>query len=157
MSARIKETLLRFWRIEPLPNPATPVQREPAHAGGAVHEDMGRLCGSAAYPKLLAEFALPNSAEAVARSPYWREVSSEPVRSILRRLKAQGILIEPADPRARICRDRDESDLRMLCLDTGLPPTGSADELVDRLLALDPTGWLLGFAGELLQCSERAQ
>jgi hypothetical protein len=72
-------------------------------------------------------------------------------------LKAQGILIEPVDPRARICRDRDESDLRMLCLDTGLPPTGSADELVDRLLALDPTGWLLGFAGELLQCSERAQ
>jgi hypothetical protein len=72
-------------------------------------------------------------------------------------LKAQGILIEPIDPRARMCRDRDESDLRMLCVDHGLPPTGSAEELVDRLLAVDPTGWLLGFAGELLQCSEWAQ
>jgi hypothetical protein len=157
MSARIKETLFRFWRIEPLPNPGTPVQRELAEAGGVAHGDVGRLCSSPAYRKLLAEFALPNSAEAVARSPHWKEVFSEPVRSILRRLKAQGILIEPIDPRARMCRDRDESDLRMLCVDHGLPPTGSADELVDRLLAVDPTGWLLGFAGELLQCSEWAQ
>jgi hypothetical protein len=53
-----------------------------------------------------------------------------------------------------MCLDRDESDLRMLCIEQGLAPTGSADELVDRLLAIDPTGWLLGYAGELLQCSE---
>jgi hypothetical protein len=159
MNARIKETLFRFWRIEPPSNLGTQVRRDVAEspAEGTAHRDLGRLCNSPSYRRLLAEFARPNSAEAVARSPYWKEVFSEPVRVILRRLKAQGILIEPVDPRARMCRDRDESDLRMLCLEHGLPPTGSADELVDRLLAIDPTGWLLGFAGELLQCSEWAQ
>jgi hypothetical protein len=44
----------------------------------------------------------------------------------------------------------------MLCLEFGLPPTGSIDQLVDRLLTIDPTGWLLGYAGELLQCSDVA-
>jgi hypothetical protein len=149
MSARIKETLYRFWRIDPPPAPGTQAPR-----GAAPAADLGRLCNSPSYRKLLAEFALPNSAEAVTRSPYWKEVFSEPVRSILRRLREQGVLIEPIDPRARMCRDRDESDLRLLCVEHGLQPTGSAAELVDRLLTIDPTAWLLGYAGELLQCSE---
>jgi hypothetical protein len=159
MSARIKETLFRFWRIEPPSNVGSQVQRDIAEAadGGIAHRDVRRLCNLPSYQKLLAEFARPNSAAAVARSPYWKEAFSEPVRSILHRLKAQGILIEPVDPRARMCRDRDESDLRMLCIEHGLQPTGSTDDLVDRLLAIDPTGWLLGYAGELLQCSELAQ
>jgi hypothetical protein len=54
-------------------------------------------------------------------------------------------------------RDRDESDLRLLCVEHGLQPTGNAEELVDRLLGIDPTAWLLGYAGELLQCSEWAK
>jgi hypothetical protein len=153
MSARIKETLFRFWRIEPPSDLGAQVPRDGAEAAAGI----GRLCNSPSYRKLLAEFALPNSAAAVARSPYWKEVFSEPVRSILRRLRAQGILVEPVDPRARMSRDRDESDLRMLCIEHGLQPTGTADELVDRLLAIDPTAWLLGYAGELLQCSEWAQ
>jgi hypothetical protein len=45
----------------------------------------------------------------------------------------------------------------MLCIEHGLQPTGSVGDLVDRLLAIDPSGWLLGYAGELLQCSELAQ
>lgn len=76
------------------------------------------------------------------------------VRTVLGRLKAQGLLVEPDNPRARICRDRDESDLRILCLEHGLQPTGNADQLADRLLTIDPTGWLLGYAEELLQCAE---
>jgi hypothetical protein len=75
---------------------------------------------------------------------------------VLGRLKEQGLLVEPNNPRARMCLDRDESDLRLLCLEHGLQPTGSADQLADRLLTLDPTGWLLGYAGELLQCAEFA-
>jgi hypothetical protein len=159
MSARIKETLFRFWGIEPPLNPDAQAQRDVAQAaaGEIAHTDAGRLCNSPSYRKLLAEFVLPNSAEAVARSPYWKEVFSEPVRSILRRLKAQGILSEPIDPRARMCRGRDESDLRLLCVEHGLQPTGSVDELVDRLLGIDPTAWLLGYAGELLQCSDWAK
>jgi hypothetical protein len=157
MSARIKETLFRFWRIDPPRALGMQVPRHDDEAGSAPAADLGRLCNSPSYRKLLAEFALPNSAEAVARSPYWNEVFSEPVRSILRRLKAQGVLIEPIDPRARMCLDRDESDLRLLCVEHGLHPTGSADELVDRLLTIDPTAWLLGYAGELLQCSEWAK
>ena len=154
MSARIKETLFRFWGIEPPSNLGTQVPRDVAEAAAG---GVGRLINSPSYRKLLAEFALPNSAEAVARSPNWKEVFSEPVRSILRRLKSQGVLIEPIDPRARMCRGRDESDLRMLCIEHGLQPTGSAADLVDRLLAIDPTAWLLGYAGELLQCSEWAR
>ncbi len=80
----------------------------------------------------------------------------EPVTTILRRLKAQGILVESHDPRARIRRNRDDSDLRVLCLEFGLAPTGTADHLVDRLLTIDPSGLLLGYAGELLQCSKAA-
>jgi hypothetical protein len=72
-------------------------------------------------------------------------------------LKARGVLIEPVDPRARMHRNRDESDLRLLCVEHGLQPKGSAEELVDRLLGIDPTAWLLGYAGELLQCSEWAK
>src|ERR1035441_553048 len=106
--------------------------------------------------KLLAEFVIPKSANEVARSPKWRGLFCEPVMTILRRLKARGILVEPNDPRARMCCCRDESDLRMLCLEFGLTPTGSIDQLVDRLLTIDPTGWLLGYAGELLQCSDVA-
>jgi hypothetical protein len=44
----------------------------------------------------------------------------------------------------------------MLCLEYGLPTMGGADQLADRLLSIDPTGWLLGYAGELLQCAESA-
>lgn len=56
-----------------------------------------------------------------------------------------------------MCRDRDESDLRMLCIEHGLQPTGSTEELVDRLLGIDPTAWLLGYPGEMLQCSDWAK
>lgn len=58
---------------------------------------------------------------------------------------------------ARKRRDRDESHLRLLCVEHGLQPTGSAEELVDRLLGIDPTASLLGYVGELLQCSEWAK
>ena len=108
------------------------------------------------YRRLLAEFVLPNSADAIARSSYWQEAFREPVRVVLRRLKAHESLVEPNNPRARMRLDRDESDLRLLCIEHGLQPTGSADQLTDRLLAIDPTGWLLGYAGELLQCAEFA-
>jgi hypothetical protein len=104
----------------------------------------------------LAEFVLPNSRHAVTQSPYWNRVFGEPVGSVLRRLEEQGFLAEVNDPRARMCHGRDESDLRVLCVDCGLDPTGSADQLADRLLGVDPTGWLLGYAGELLRCSELA-
>jgi hypothetical protein len=75
----------------------------------------------------------------------------EPVKAVLRKLKQQGLLVEPDNPRARICHDRDESDLRMLCLETGLHPSGCAADLVDRLLTIDPSGWLLGYGRLTLQ------
>jgi hypothetical protein len=125
--------------------------------GGIPTGNVDGLLNSPSYRRLLEQFAQPNSAEAVARSPCWKEVFSEPVRSVLDRLTARGILIEPIDPRARMRRGRDESDLRLLCVEHGLQPTGNAEELVDRLLGIDPTGWLLGYAGELLQCSEWAK
>src|SRR5271165_5814120 len=159
MSAGIKETLIRLWRMEPPHSlgAQSPLHVAQATAGGIPIGIVDGLWKSPAYRRLLEQFAQPNSVEAVARSPYWKEVFSEPVRSILSRLKARGVLIEPIAPRARMCRDRDESDLRLLCVEQGLQPTGSADELVDRLLGIDPTGWLLGYPGELLQCSEWAK
>jgi hypothetical protein len=159
MSAGIKETLIRIWRLEPPRSLGAKAPRDlaDAAAGGIPTGNVDRLCDSPSYRRLLEQFAQPNSAEAVARSPRWKEVFSEPVRSILRRLKARGVLIEPIDPRARMRRDRDESDLRLLCVEHGLQPTGGAEELIDRLLGIDPTAWLLGYAGELLQCSEWAK
>jgi hypothetical protein len=156
MSAGIKETLIRLWRMEHPQSLGTQAPRHVAEAtaGGIPIGNVDRLWDSPSYRRLLEQFLQPNSAEAVARSPYWREVFSEPVRSILRRLKALEVLIEPIDPRARMRHDRDESDLRLLCVEHGLQPTGGAEELVDRLLGIDPTAWLLGYAGELLQCSE---
>lgn len=79
-----------------------------------------------------------------------------PVKAVLQKLKHRGRLGEPNTPRARIIHGRDESDLRMLCLENGLPPTGGAVDLVDRLLTIDPTGWLLGYPREPLQYSEFA-
>ena len=158
MSARIKDTLFRLLSFGPPHGRA-------GHAGvhgsdtGAERislKDAERLRNSLAYQKLLEEFVAPNSPDAVERSPRWKEVFREPVRLVLRELQAQGILIEPNDPRARICFDRDESDLRMLCLEYSLPTMGGADQLADRLLAIDPTGWLLGYSGELLQCAGSA-
>ncbi len=125
-------------------------------AGAVASQDVHRRRISPAHRRLLAEFLLPNSANAVARSAYWKEVFRQPVKSVLGRLKAQGLLVEPVNPRARMCYARDESDLRVLCLEHGLQPMGNADQLADRLLTIDPTGWLLGYAGELLQCSELA-
>jgi len=159
MSAGIKETLIRLWRMEPPHSLGSQAPRHVAEATarGTPIGNVDRLWDSPSYRRLLEQFAQPNSAEAVARSPYWKEVFSEPVRSILRRLKARGVLIEAIDPRVRMRRDRDESDLRLLCVEHGLQPTGGAEELVDRLLGIDPTAWLLGYAGELLQCSELAK
>jgi hypothetical protein len=99
---------------------------------------------------------LPASPDAVARSLRWQRRFDEPVKAVLHRLKEQGLLTEPNNPRARLRHDRDESDLRMLCLETGLSPTGGVAELVDRLLTIDPSGWLLGYPRELLQYSEFA-
>jgi hypothetical protein len=128
---------------------------------GPRQEDVGfngahRLRASSLYRRLLAEFVLPKSANAVARSTYWKDAFHEPVMTVLTRLKGHGLLVEPYNPRARMCCNRDESDLRVLCLEHGLLPTGSADQLAGRLLTIDPSGWLLGYAGELLQCSEFA-
>jgi hypothetical protein len=106
--------------------------------------------------RLLSEFMLPNSAHAVARSARWAKVVGEPVTRVVRALQDHGLLVEPNDARARMCHGRNQRDLQKLCLDSGLEPVGSVGELVDRLLVIDPTGWLLGYAGELLQCSEPA-
>jgi len=158
MSARIKDTLFRLLRVEPRSDPS--MDMLPAISYATVRarspDEVRRNLELPSYRKLLAEFALPNSAEVVARSPYWKEVFREPVGMHVQRLKAQGLLVEPNDPRARMRHDRDESDLRIMCLDHGLTPTGGAGDLADRLLAIDPTGWLLGYPGELLQCSESA-
>jgi hypothetical protein len=107
--------------------------------------------------RLLSEFIRPNTVEAAARSARCAKIVDQPVTRVIRALQEKGLLVEPNDARARLCHGRDESDLRMLCLNSGLVPTGSADELVERLLVIDPTGWLLGYTGELLQCSARAR
>jgi hypothetical protein len=158
MNARIEEASFRLWPPEPLHSrgihallettrPALE-QKPSAHAH--------RLCMSPLCRGLLAEFVLPNAAKAVAQSLYWRRRFREPVVRVLATLKDHGLLIEPHDPHARMCHERDESDLRSLCLECGLEPTGSAEQLAERLLTIDPSGWLLGYPGELLQCSELA-
>jgi hypothetical protein len=149
MSARIKDRVFRLLRFEApsaLGLPAAPV----APAGRIAREDVVRL------RQLLDEFTLPTSANKVARSAYWRAQFREPVAAILQRFKTQGILVEADNPRARLSCGRDESDLRVLCLEFGLSPAGRADQLVDRLLTIDPSGWLLGYPGEPLQCSQTA-
>jgi hypothetical protein len=158
MSARIKDTLFRMLSFGPAHGRVdhASVYGSDRGAEPISLKDADRLRNSLAYQKLLEQFVAPNSPEAVERSPRWKEVFLEPVRLVLRELQAQGVLIEASDPRARICFDRDESDLRMLCLEYSLPTMGSADQLADRLLTIDPTGWLLGYAGELLQCAESA-
>jgi hypothetical protein len=158
MSARIKDTLFRLLRVEPRSDPGLRVLPEISYptARGKRFDEVHRILELPSYRKLLAEFVLANSAEVVARSAYWKEVFPEPVGTHVQRLKKQGMLVEPNNPRARMCHDRDESDLRIICLDLGLAPTGGVNELADRLLTIDPTGWLLGYAGELLQCSESA-
>jgi hypothetical protein len=156
VSATITDTLFRLLRPESPPDGSIraplDASQPPAEYVGLAETHRERL--SPLHRKLLAQFKLPNSANAVARSPYWRKALREPVKAVLARLKAQGLLFEPDNPRARICRGRDESDLRVLCLEAGLLPTGSEDQLADRLLSIDPTGWLLGYTGELLQCSD---
>jgi hypothetical protein len=157
MSARIKDALFRLGSGRPSdqgdprrPDIAVRSQQEVEHKGAH------RLRVSSLYRRLLAEFVVPNSANAVARSTFWKDAFHEPVRMVLTRLKTHALLVEPDNPRARMCFNRDESDLRVLCLEYGLLPIGSADQLADRLLTVDSSGWLLGYAGELLQCSEFA-
>jgi hypothetical protein len=150
MNAKIKNALFRLLRSESVSDERVQASFE---SGPSAVEEIGP---SPMEVQLLAEFVLPNCGHAVAQSPYWNGVFSEPVSSVLRRLEEQGFLVEVNDPRARMCCGRDESDLRVLCLDYGLDPTGSADQLADRLLGIDPTGWLMGYAGELRQCSELA-
>jgi hypothetical protein len=154
MNAKIKNTLLGLLRSKSFRRRGT---QTPLKGGSSAAEEI-RISSriSPLQERLLAEFVLPNSTHAIAKSPYWKMMFGEPVNRVLRGLEEQGLLIEPNDPRARMCFGRDESDLRMLCLDCGLEPTGSAVELTDRLLVIDPTGWLMGYAGELLQCSELA-
>jgi hypothetical protein len=160
MSARIKDALFRLLNFDPSPGrdlrPPIDVPVPIPIAAGIDPEDARSPDVSPLYRRLLAEFVLPNSASAVAGSPYWNQAFPEPVKTVLGRLKAQGLLVELDDPRVRLCHSRNESDLRVLCLEHGLQPMGSADQLIDRLLTLDPSGWLLGYAGELLQCSETA-
>ena len=150
MNAKIKNALVRLLRSESVPDPGF---RASLKSRSSAPEE---IRPSPLEGQLLAEFVLPNSRHAVTQSPYWNRVFGEPVGSVLRRLEEQGFLAEVNDPRARMCHGRDESDLRVLCVDCGLDPTGSADQLADRLLGVDPTGWLLGYAGELLRCSELA-
>jgi hypothetical protein len=150
VNAKIKSVLFRLLRSESVPDNGVRASLESSPFA------LEEIRPSPVEMQLLAEFVLPNSGHAVAQSPYWNRVFGEPVSSILSRLEEQGFLVEANDPRARMCRGRDESDLRVLCLDCGLDPTGRADQLADRLLGIDPTGWLLGYAGELLQCSELA-
>jgi hypothetical protein len=115
-----------------------------------------RLCKSPVYRQILAEFVLPNAAEAVAQSPYWESRFGGPVEVALGTLKAHGLLTEPTNPHARMCHERQESDLRALCAKCGLESTGGVEQLAGRLLSIDPSGWLLGYPGEFLQCSELA-
>ena len=158
MSARIKDALFRLLKFDPSHGQqlGAAIDAPVPMPAGIDPEHAHRPCVSPLYQTLLAEFVLPNSSSAVARSPYWINALGEPVKRVLDRLKAQGLLVEPNDPRARLCHGRDESDLRVLCLEHGLEPIGGSDQLIDRLLTIDPSGWLLGYTGELLQCSETA-
>jgi hypothetical protein len=155
MGARIKATLRRFMRV------GSPLELDiqvgfGVSGAGIASRDARRVNHLPPYRELLAEFVLPTSPDAVARSPHWQRMFDEPIKAVLQKLKRQGLLVEPNNPRARICHDRDESDLRMLCIENGLQPTGGAADLIDRLLTIDPSGWLLGYPRELLQCSEFA-
>src|ERR1700728_1967294 len=114
MSARIKDALFRLLRFDPSPGRdlRTPIDAPiptdvsiPA-AAGVDPEHAHRPRVSPLYQTLLAEFVLPNSSNAVARSPYWEDALGEPVKRVLGRLKAQGLLVEPNDPRARLCHGR---------------------------------------------------
>jgi hypothetical protein len=155
MSARIKATLRRFMGVG---SPFWPgIERSfGASAARIAPHDARRVNLWPPYRELLAEFVLPNSPDAVARSPHWQTMFGEPVKTVVQKLKHRGLLVEPNNPRARIGHGRDESDLRMLCLENGLQPTGAGADLVDRLLTIDPSGWLLGYPRELLQCSDFA-
>ena len=137
--------LLRLLKFHP--PPASTAARGPV-------DRVRELRQSPSYRKLLAEFVLPNAPDRVARDPHWTGVFDRPVPEILRSLKGGGILVEPGDARARLHFARDSSDLRVVCVELGLPTGGSDDDMVDRLLRLDPTGLLLGYPGELLQCAD---
>jgi hypothetical protein len=149
MNAKIKDRLFRLLGSESVLDQAA----QGSFKSVPLPEEI-RL--STLQQRLLSEFMLPNSAHAVARSAPCAKIVGESVTKVIRALRDAGLLVEPNDARARLCHGRGESDLRMLCLDSGLQSTGRVDELVDRLLVIDPTGWLLGYAGELLQCSAQA-
>jgi hypothetical protein len=143
MNAKLRDTAFRLPTSEPLCSASAP---------DGVHQHYIPLLDR----RLLSEFVLPNATNAVARSPYWNSQFREPVARVLARLKEHGLLIEPPNPHARMCHGRDEGALRRLCLEWRLEPAGSAEQLAERLLTIDPSGWLLGYPGELLQCSELA-
>jgi hypothetical protein len=158
MNAGIKDTSFRLWTPEPLPSPSIRAALKTTRPA-VEQRTSANACGLRISPLcrcFLAEFVIPNSANAVAQSLYWRRWFREPVVTVLATLKDHGLLIEPHDPHARMCYERDESDLRSLCLECGLETTGGAEQLAARLLTLDPSSWLLGYPGELLQCSELA-
>lgn len=156
MNAGLEDTSFRLRAPQLLDSrsarPPFEIARRALPEQSSAHAD--EFCLSPSCRRLLAEFMLPNASSAVAQSLYWRKQFREPVVRVLAILKEQGLLIEPHDPHARMCHDRNESDLRSVCLECGLEPTGSAGQLAARLLTIDPSGWLLGYPGELLQCSE---
>jgi hypothetical protein len=158
MNAKIKDTSFRLCapRLLHSQGVRTPLETTQLALEQQTSANAHGLCISPLCRWLLAEFVLPNAASAVAQSLYWRRRFREPVVRVLAILKDHGLLIEPHDPHARMCHERDESDLRSVCLEWRLEPTGSAEQLVARLLTIDPSGWLLGYPGELLQCSELA-
>ena len=90
---------------------------------------------SISYRRLLAEFTRPNTADAVARSPRWKDAFRDPVKAVLKRLHAKGLLVEPKmGPDLAALFTRSDFDAKQRSLQDRLQKDLSDNEVIWEML-----------------------
>lgn len=112
---------------------------------------------SQGHQRLLINFLFPNSADNMPKWIEWNELLGESVASAIQRLKESGALTVVNDPMARVLHNRGVKDLKSLCSQNGVKPSGTKLQMAERLLEIDATGMMLGYSGELLKCSPEGE
>ena len=112
---------------------------------------------SEGYQRLLLSFTFPNTAKGVPRSVDWDGLLGESLNSAIQRLKTDGALVPVNEPTWRILCGRSANELKKMCREHGLKVSGTKEQLAERLASIDPSGLVLGYAGELLKCSHEAE
>lgn len=112
---------------------------------------------SKAHLSLLSKFLHPKPADDFDESERWKAVLGESPKQVIRRFADEGVLAQ-ANLNAQLDYKFKTTELKAMLKQRSLPVSGRKEDLINKLVQVDPGGMKSAVAGlKILICSERGR